>query len=127
MGHELDGDTSPIEAGLMFAVRKSGGFVGHDALMARKLSGAFCKTVSIAIMDENAVPLGHEPIYLNGEIIGQTSSCGFGYRVGKPIALGHVNTALDTGTQVQIDIARTLYDAEITTEPLFDPTGTRMK
>ena len=127
MGHELDGDTSPIEAGLMFAVRKSGGFVGHDALMARKASGAFCKTVSITIMDENAVPLGHEPIYLNGEIIGQTSSCGFGYRVGKPIALGHVNTSLDTGTQVQIDIARTLYDAEITTGPLFDPNGTRMK
>jgi len=127
MGHELDGDTSPIEAGLMFAVRKSGGFVGHDALMARKASGAFCKTVSITIMDENAVPLGHEPIYLNGEIIGQTSSCGFGYRVGKPIALGHVNTSLDTGTQVQIDIARTLYDAEITTGPLYDPTGTRMK
>jgi 4-methylaminobutanoate oxidase (formaldehyde-forming) len=127
MGHELDGDTSPIEAGLMFAVRKSDGFVGHDALMERKASGAFCKTVSITIMDENAVPLGHEPIYLNGEIIGQTSSCGFGYRVGKPIALGHVNTPLDTGTQVQIDIARTLYDAEITLGPLFDPNGTRMK
>jgi 4-methylaminobutanoate oxidase (formaldehyde-forming) len=127
MGHELDGDTSPIEAGLMFAVRKSDGFVGHDALMERKASGAFCKTVSITIMDQNAVPLGHEPIYLNGEIIGQTSSCGFGYRVGKPIALGHVNTPLDTGTQVQIDIARTLYDAEITLGPLFDPNGTRMK
>jgi 4-methylaminobutanoate oxidase (formaldehyde-forming) len=127
MGHELDGDTSPVEAGLMFAVRKSGGFVGHDALMTRKASGAFCKTVSITITDENAVPLGHEPICLNGKIIGQTSSCGFGYRVGKPIALGHVNTPLDTGTQVQIDIARTLYDAEITLGPLFDPTGMRMK
>ena len=127
MGHELDGDTSPIEAGLMFAVRKSDGFVGHDALMERKASGAFCKTVSITIMNEDAVPLGHEPIYLNGEIIGQTSSCGFGYRVGKPIALGHVNTPLETGTQVQIDVARTLYDAEITLGPLFDTTGMRMK
>ena len=127
MGHELDGDTSPIEAGLMFAVRKSDGFVGHDALMERKASGAFCKTVSITIMNEDAVPLGHEPIYLNGEIIGQTSSCGFGYRVGKPIALGHVNTPLETGTQVQIDVAGTLYDAEITLGPLFDTTGMRMK
>jgi 4-methylaminobutanoate oxidase (formaldehyde-forming) len=111
----------------MFAVRKSDGFVGHDALMERKASGAFCKTVSITIMNEDAVPLGHEPIYLNGEIIGQTSSCGFGYRVGKPIALGHVNTPLETGTQVQIDVARTLYDAEITLGPLFDTTGMRMK
>ncbi len=127
MGHELDGDTSPFEAGLMFAVRKSGGFVGHDALMARKASGAFCKTVSITIRDENAVPLGHEPIYLNGEIVGQTSSCTYGYRVGKPIALGHVKLALETGTQVQLDIARTLYDAEVTIGPLFDPTGMRMK
>jgi 4-methylaminobutanoate oxidase (formaldehyde-forming) len=127
MGHELNGDTSPIEAGLMFAVRQSGGFVGYNALMERKQSGAFCKIVSITIMDETAVPLGHEPIYLNGKIIGQTASCGFGYRVGKPIALGHVNVPLETGTQVQIDIARTLYDAEITIGAVFDPSGARMK
>ena len=74
-----------------------------------------------------AVPLGHEPIYLNGEIIGQTSSCAYGYRIGKPVALGHVKIALETGTQVQIDIARTLYNAEITIGPLYDPNGTRMK
>ena len=42
MGHELDGDTSPL-AGLMFAVRKSGGFVEHDALMARKHQAHFAK------------------------------------------------------------------------------------
>ena len=127
MSHELSRDVSPIEAGLMFAVRKSGGFVGHRALMKRKQSGASSKAVSIKIMDEMAVPLGHEPIYLNGEIIGQTSSCAYGYRIGKPVALGHTKIALETGTLVQIDIGRTLYDAEITIGPLYDPNGTRMK
>ena len=36
MGHELDGDISPVEAGLAFAVRKSGGFVGCECLPEKR-------------------------------------------------------------------------------------------
>ena len=35
MGHELDSDTTPIEAGLAFATRKSGGFIGSEALTGK--------------------------------------------------------------------------------------------
>ncbi|EBA17682.1 FAD dependent oxidoreductase/aminomethyl transferase [Roseobacter sp. SK209-2-6] len=127
MGHELDSDVSPIEAGLDFATRKTGGFIGAEALAERRAKGAMPHVISLKLDDETAVPLGHEPIYLDGKIIGQTSSCGFGYRVGKPVALGHVKGVVKDGTRVQIDIARNLLDATVTIGPLFDPAGSRMK
>jgi len=126
MGHELDGDISPIEAGLRGMTRKSGGFIGFDAMQARAAAGAGPRVVSLVLDDETAVPIGHEPIMLDGAIIGQTTSCAFGYRIGKPVALGHIDRTITDVTRVQIDIARTLFDAVATPNAPFDPNGTRM-
>ena len=127
MGHELDSDISPIEVGLDFATRKSGGFSGFSALEEKRGQGAFNRIVALILDDVEAVPLGHEPVYLNGEIIGQTSSCAFGYRVGKPIALASANTPVKDGTRVQLDIARRFFDATVRRGSIFDPDGCRMK
>lgn len=127
MGHELDSDVSPIEAGLAFATRKSGGFTGFEAMQQRRKDGAVCEIVSLAVDNVDAQPLGHEPIYLDGKLIGKTTSTGFGYRVGRPVVLAHVNTSLLSGARVQIDIAREMFDATVTIGPLYDPTGSRMK
>ncbi|WP_413694242.1 glycine cleavage T C-terminal barrel domain-containing protein [Psychromonas sp. KJ10-2] len=127
MGHELDGDVTPITTGLDFATRKAGGFIGAEALAKSRAAGDTCHIVSLAFDDESAVPLGHEPIYFKGKIVGQTSSCAFGFRIGKPVALGHSEVTLNNGDRIQVDIARTLHDATVTIGPLFDPTSSRMK
>ena len=126
MGHELDGDVTPIETGLAFATRKTGGFIGADAMNARHAAGAVPSVFSLRFDDVNAVPLGHEPIYAGDTIVGQTSSAGFGFRIGAPVALGH-GKGLKDGQHVQVDIARTLFDATVSTKALFDPDGTRMR
>ena len=117
---------APVQTGLDFATRKKGGFIGFDALQARREEGATNHIVSLAFADQNAVPLGHEPIYADGQIVGQTSSAAYGYRVGAPVALGHANGLTD-GQSVQVDIAREMFDATVTIGPLYDPDGTRMK
>lgn len=127
MGHELDGDVTPIAAGLDFAVRKSGGFVGDTALNARRAAGEGSSIVSLQFDDEAALPLGHEPVYLAGEIVGQTTSCAFGRRVGKPVALAHVSRPLADGARVEVDIARAKFCAVAKRGPLYDPDGLRMK
>ncbi|MEM9047807.1 MAG: FAD-dependent oxidoreductase [Pseudomonadota bacterium] len=127
MGHELDGDVSPIEAGLAFATRKSGGFVGDDALQARAEAGARPRIMSLRLEDPQATPLGHEPVYHAGAILGQTTSCAFGYRVGCPVALAHLAPDLPDGAQVELDIAGTRFGARATRAALFDPDGTRMR
>jgi len=83
--------------------------------------------ISLKFHDEKAVPLGHEPIYYDGDIIGQTSSCAFGYRIGKPVALGKVHDRMSSGAAVKVDIARQLFDATLFTCPLFDAKAHRMK
>ena len=127
MGHELDGDVTPVQVGLDFATRKSGGFTGADALAAQRAQGVQSQVISLTLDDRDAVPLGHEPIYQNAEIIGQTTSCAFGYRVGHPVALAHTTAPVADGARVQVDIARRMFDATVTLGPLFDPDGSRMR
>ena len=127
MGHELDSDVTPIDTGLDFATRKAGGFIGAEALAERWKKGGSSHLVSLKLHDETAIPVGHEPIYYGGKIIGKISSCAFGYRIGKPVALGMVHHQTTSGIVVQVDIARQFFDATLFTRPLYDPEGTRMK
>ncbi|WP_425093383.1 GcvT family protein [Tropicimonas sp. S265A] len=126
MGHELDSDVTPIAAGLGFATRKTGGFIGAEALDEARKAGASAKVFSLTFKDRSAVPLGHEPIYADGQIVGQTTSCAYGHRVDAPIALAH-GVRLSDQQEVQVDIARRMFAATVTVGPLFDPDGTRMK
>lgn len=127
MGHELDGDTTPIDAGLEFAVRRQGGYVGFEALEEQRKKRPSTQIISLALQDLEAVPLGHEPVCRKGEVIGQTTTCAYGYRVGRPVALAWVKTPVEEGELLQLDIARKMYDATVALGPLFDPTGERMR
>lgn len=127
MGHELDRDISPVDARLDFATRASGGFVGAEAVKRRRKIDRGPRLISMTFKDIEAVPLGHEPIYKGREIIGQTTSCAFGYRVGKPVALGYVNVDMHNGDPIMVDIGRDLYEAEVKIGALYDPDGKRMK
>jgi 4-methylaminobutanoate oxidase (formaldehyde-forming) len=119
MGHELDGDISPIEAGLEFAVRKSGGFEGFNALEARRARGAERRLFSLGFHDHAAVPLGHEPVSMAGRILGQITSSAFGYRVDRPVALAYLQADVKDGAEVQVDIAGEAFSATVTTGRLY--------
>ncbi|WP_298432340.1 FAD-dependent oxidoreductase [uncultured Jannaschia sp.] len=127
MGHELDGDVTPIAAGLDFAVRKTGGFIGAEALAEARAAGAASRVVTVVLTDTAAVPLGHEPVFLGDEIVGETSSAAFGHRLGRPLALAHTRRALADGTHVAVDIAGRRFDGRIVRGPAFDPEGLRMR
>ena len=126
IGHELDGDVTPIDVGLDFATRRSGGFIGFKALEQHRAKGARSSVVSLTFEDRKAVPLGHEPIYSDGKIVGQTTTCAYGFRVNAPIALAHAKNLSD-GQLVHVDIARQMFNAKVTGGSLYDPDGSRMK
>ena len=124
MGHELDSDLTPLEAGLDGLTRKGGGFLGAEALAARMEGGR--TLVTLIFDDTDAVPLGHEPVYAAGRIVGQTTSAAFGHRIGRPVALAHVAEAED-GMRVEVDIAGERAPARLQFAPAFDPEGARMR
>jgi glycine cleavage system aminomethyltransferase T len=129
-GHDIDTDITPLEAGLDFAVDWTGNFIGRDALIKRRDQGVRSTMVTLLLDDASAVPLGNEPVYLAGEAVGKTTSAAYGYRIGGPVAIAHLQAdALTTGddTVVEVDIARLLFGAKVLRGPAFDPAGSRMR
>lgn len=125
MGHELDGDISPIAVGMAGLAKTTCGFLGAEAL-AQAAQTQSRSLVTILLDSDDAVPIGHEPVYLDGRIIGQTTSAAYGFRVGAPIALAHVSEVKD-GAAIEVDIAGIRQSGRMQIEPAFDPNGLRMR
>lgn len=125
MGHELDSDVTPLDVGLGGAVAKKRAFIGAGALAAKQ--GQTSKQVATLIFaDQDATPLGHEPVWADGKIIGQTTSAAYGHRIGAPVALAFVDAG-GSERDVEVDIAGVRRPARLQTQAAFDPAGTRMK
>lgn len=133
MGHDLDGDVTPIEAGLGFAVNFESTFVGRQALLARRDAGPKQRQVSIVLARADCFPMGNEPIYVNSICVGQATSAAFGYRVGKPVVLGYIDSKrftplTNSGTlAVTLDMGDRQVAGEAMLGAAFDPDGVRMK
>ncbi|MYA43021.1 MAG: aminomethyl transferase family protein, partial [Gemmatimonadetes bacterium] len=126
MGHELDSDVTPVEAGMDRFCSRTKPYIGSDAIAGRRKTGR--RTLATVLFDDpDAVPLGHEPVCWEGRIVGRTTSAAFGYRIGRPIALGHVEAGDFDGRRVEIDIAGTRHAARMQLAPAFDPAGERMR
>ena len=129
-GHDLDTDINPFEAGLDFAIDWNSDFIGKQALETKKGEAPQQVFASILFHDSDVWPMGNEPVIVDGQIVGKTTSAAFGYRVNRPVAIALIKTAniesLDQ-LSVSIDIAGTLVSGQVHTRPVFDPTGSRMR
>jgi len=129
-GQDLDTDINPFQAGLEFAIDWESDFIGKSALSKIRHQATASQIVSIVLDSIEAQPLGNEPVYFDDRIIGKTTSAAFGYRIGKPVAIALLETpaglALD-GLRVEVDIARDHFSGYITSNPAFDPDGSRMR
>jgi len=123
-GSDLTAETTPLEAGLGFAVKMDkGDFIGRDAL--REPADTL---VSIVLEDPRAVALGSEPVRAGDEIVGRVTSGGYGYAVGASIVYAYVPVAhAAPHTQVAVDIFGDWVNGEVRAEPLYDPKGERVR
>jgi glycine cleavage system aminomethyltransferase T len=125
-GSDLTAETTPLEAGLGFAVKMDkGDFVGREALECVELRQ---QLVCVVLEDPRAIALGSEPVRYGEEIVGRVTSGGYGYAVGASIAYAYVRPRLaEPGTAVAIDIFGDWVAGEIRAEPLYDPQGERVR
>ena len=71
---------------------------------------------------------GHEPVRLSNEVIGMTTSGGYGYRVQKSLAMALVDTRhAKMGTKVIVDVVGERRPAKIIEMQPYDPAGSRMR
>ena len=119
-GSDIGPETTPDEAGLAFAVRAGGGYVGADARRpaARKLR-------CLVLDDPRAVALGGEPVRVGEQVVGQVTSGGYGYTVAASIAYAYLPVAATGVVQVAVDGDR--VTATVAPGSLYDPEGTRIR
>ena len=100
-GHDLDAQTTPVEANLRWAISKSrrregqraGGFPGEQRILAQMEGGVERKRVGILPEGRAPVREGTELLDEQGGALGVITSGGFGPTVGGPVAMGYVTSA----------------------------------
>jgi glycine cleavage system aminomethyltransferase T/glycine/D-amino acid oxidase-like deaminating enzyme len=127
-GTDMWSEHDPDEAGVGFAVRPGKtGYVGFDALQARRDAGPRQRLVCLGVSDGTVV-MGKEPVYAVGEPAGFVTSAGYGYSVGMSIAYAWVPPELSAeGTAVEIEYFAERHPATVRRDPLFDPEMHRMR
>jgi aminomethyltransferase len=123
-GHELDENTSPNEAGLLWSIakrrREEGGFIGAGRVQRELAEGVLRKRVGIKPDGRAPARDGTEIQNSEGRKIGVITSGGFGPTVNGPIAMGYVETAFaDAGTKVNLIVRGQSMPAQIIKLPFI--------
>jgi 4-methylaminobutanoate oxidase (formaldehyde-forming) len=124
-GSELTPEYTPYDAGLGFCVAlDKDDFMGKEALLRIKSAGPEWKLCSFTIDTGQPVMLqGSAPIIRRGEVLGVTTSSGYGHTVKKNICYGYIPAELaDPNSEFEIESYKEIYQAKL--EPsrvLYDP------
>ncbi|HEX6783780.1 MAG TPA: glycine cleavage system aminomethyltransferase GcvT [Sphingomicrobium sp.] len=121
-GHDLDTRTTPVMAGLTFAINKrrrsEGGFPGSLRILAELGNGAPLTRVGLEV--EGRQPVREGALILDGEgnEVGKITSGGFSPSLQRPIAMGYVASQLAaTGTTLKLEQRGKLFDARVVPMP----------
>jgi glycine cleavage system aminomethyltransferase T/glycine/D-amino acid oxidase-like deaminating enzyme len=128
-GVDMHTDYTADQSGLGFAVNLGkSAFIGKQAVIEERKVGLAKRLVPILLDDANAAPLGGEPILIDGTKVGYVTSANFGYTVGKSIAYGYLPAEQAApGTRAAVRIFDREVEGAVTTEPIFDPAGERIR
>lgn len=135
-GHDIDNTDDPFEVGLGFAVdlQKPGGFIGKEAVVAKKAQGALTRRLAqVLVKDPNPLLFHAEVVYRNGVPVGYVRAGSYGFSLGGAVGLfmieaGEAITAVYIAQgKWEIDIAGKLYPAEVSLRPFYDPQMKKIK
>ena len=135
-GHDIDNTDSVLEAGLGFAVDlgKPGGFIGKEAVLARKVAGPLTRRiVQILVKDPEPMLFHAEVVKRDGKAVGYIRAASYGHTVGGAVGLMMVEAGepvsaayFESGTW-EVEIAGTSYPAIASMKPLYDPANEKVK
>lgn len=122
-GHELNEDTSPIEAGLGFFVAlNKAQFLGADVLRRQKLEGPQKRLVAFKMTSKAPPPRADYPIWSAdaGAKLGTITSGTQSPTVGAGLGLGYVPPShAASDTSLQIEIRGNKFPAVVVKKPFY--------
>jgi dimethylglycine dehydrogenase len=128
---DLSTDYTLLEGGLDRFVKfdKPQDFPGKAALLAEKQRGVKKRFVTLIVDAGDADAPYMSTLWHDGQVVGETTSGGWGYRVGASIALGMLRTDLAVpGTEIEVEIYGERCRAVVQEDrPLWDPENERLR
>jgi len=135
-GHDMDNTDDPYEVGLGFCVnlKKPGGFIGKDAILARKAQGPLKRRLAQVLVKDPEPFLFHaEVVRRNGVDAGYVRASSYGFSIGGAVGLFMIEAAEPitkdyiANGKWEVEIAGKIYPAEVSLRPFYDPEMKRIK
>ena len=135
-GHDMDNTDTLLEVGLGFFadLKKPGGFIGREALVAQREGGPLTKRL-VQVLLKNPEPLMYhaEIVLRDGMPVGDIRAASYGFTLGGAVGLSMIEADepideayLKAGTW-EVNIAGELYPAEVSLRPMYDPGMKRVR
>src|SRR6202034_1749103 len=130
IGRELSIEYAALESGLeRFVDFDKGPFLGRDGLIAWKDKGFENKLVTLEVKGvTDADARGSEPVMKDGVMIGRTTSGGYGWRVGKSLAIAMVKPEFSQiGGEVDVRILGETRRSIVIADSPYDPKNAALR
>ena len=123
-GHEIDDETSPIEAGLNWLTKFVDGndFIDRKYLEDQKANGVKKKLVGFEMVGKGIPRNGYNVCDKDGNVIGQVRSGSPSPSTDKNIGTAHVKTEFSKkDTSIYIEVRNKLVEAKVVKMPFYKP------
>eukprot|EP00998_Keelungia_sp_KM082_P007743 NODE_392_length_2007_cov_61.223936_g385_i0.p1 GENE.NODE_392_length_2007_cov_61.223936_g385_i0~~NODE_392_length_2007_cov_61.223936_g385_i0.p1 ORF type:complete len:658 (-),score=168.95 NODE_392_length_2007_cov_61.223936_g385_i0:34-1899(-) len=132
-GHELDEDTTPLEAGLGFTVDWNKDFLGRDALVKQRAAGINQRIVSARTVGTDVQLWGDETVCLNGSPVGRMTSATWSATLGSSAGMAllqHPDVGkkgwLAKQKEWTVEVHGKSYAAAVGLRPFVDPKSAKI-
>ena len=120
-------DFTIMESGLDFFVDWDKDFIGKKAALIEKMKGP-TKKLSVIQIETKTDVSGDEAVMHNGECVSYITSGGYGHSVQRSLAMTYLPVELiGSNTTLEVEILGEFHKASIVMEPLYDPSGSKMR
>jgi len=119
-GHELDAETTLLEANLGWIAKlEKGDFVGRDVLLRQRAQGTAKKLIGFEMIDRAPARDGY-PVWVNRKKAGKVTSGSPAPYLKKNIGMAYVPPdGADVGREIQIEIRGRLAPARVVSLPFY--------
>lgn len=128
---DLSTDYTMLESGLdrFLRLNKPQDFPGKAALQNEKQQGVKKRFVTLIVEAGTSDAPYMSTLWRDGDVVGETTSGGWGHRIDKSIALGMVRADLaEPGTEIEVEIYGERRKAIVQQDqPLWDPENERLR
>jgi len=128
-GADFGSEYTLFDTGLeKFADFEKQDFIGREAVLRQIAQQPEWRFIKLIVESKDADPLPGDPILCQGKLAGYVSSGGTGFRVGKCLALGFVETKFASDIEAyEVEILGEACRARLSEQAFYDPDNLRLR